>query len=197
MKKYCQPLVVLFVGAWQGLSGLSIPAFADNSASSVFNFTATFVGGSCAISVPASVKFNNGNAFSSAEIVQKTAMTNETFNLTLSQCAGWGLTPAIKVSGSMTTDFGEALFRDVMGSVDANGYGVLLETPGNTTFNSNLNLAANGTVSAKNDWSMQRQLNTMDTTLPIVASLRCGDCNYPGRHGGEFKATVTFDFVYE
>lgn len=178
-----------------GLMGIS-PAVFAGTATSVFNFQAVFVGGGCDISAPASVKFNNGNAFSSLEIEQETAATNETFDITLSNCAGWGLTPSIKVSGAQTSEFGQPLFRDVMGPVDANGYGILLKTDGNSTFSPNLNLAENGVISAS-DWSMDNQLDTVNTTLPMVASLRCGDCSYSGRQGGEFKATVTFDFVYE
>ena len=182
--------------AMMSVVGLNAPALAD-SATTTFNFTAMFVGGSCDISAPPSVTFNNGNAFSSAEIAQKTAATNQSFDLTLSKCAGWGLTPSIKVSGTKTSDFGEALFRNVGGPLDASGYGILLTTPGNRSFNNNLNLAANGTISAKNDWSTNTQLNTVDTTIPMVASLRCGDCNYPLRRGGDISATVTFDFVYD
>ena len=196
MKKYGKFLIIYLMGAGMGVMGLSTLASAD-TASSVFNFTTMFVGGSCEISAPATVAFNNGNPLSSVEIVQKAVVTNESFNLTLSNCVGWGLTPVIKVSGSKTSDFGESLFRNVGGPIDANGYGILLQTPGNTTFNSNLNLAANGTILAKNDWAIEEQLSSIDTTVPIVASLRCGDCNYSGRQGGEFKATVTFDFVYE
>lgn len=196
MKKYGQLLTIYLMGAGMGVMGLSTLA-AAGTASNVFNFTAIFVGGSCEISAPANVVFNNGNAISPVDIEQKTVATNESFNLTLSNCAGWGLTPAIKVSGSKTSDFGESLFRNAGGPVDANGYGVLLQTAGNKTFNSNLNLAANGIILAKNDWSTESQLSSIDTTIPIVASLRCGDCNYPGRQDGEFRATVTFDFVYE
>ncbi len=177
-------------------AGLNATASAG-TASAVFNFTAMFVGGSCNISAPPSVRFNNGNAFSSAEIEQKTAITNQSFDLTLSKCAGWGLTPSIKVSGTKTSHFGEELFRNAGGPLDAHGYGILLTTPGNRSFNNNLNLAANGTIAAKSDWSTNTQLNTVDTTIPMVASLRCGYCNYPLRRGGDFSATVTFDFVYD
>lgn len=178
-----------------GLCSFGGTAFAD-TASSTFNFTATFVGGSCEISAPGSIQFNSDTALLSSEIEQQVAATTERFDLTLTKCAGWGLTPAIKVSGKTTTDFGSALFRDALGERDSNGYGVLLKTAGNASFDLNNNLAANGVIPAKN-WSANNQLNAIDTTLPMVATLTCGDCNYAGRQGGEFKATVTFDFVYE
>ena len=196
MTTYWQSWITILMGIGIGTIGMSTQASAG-STNSVFNFKAIFVGGSCDISAPANIEFNNGNAFSSAEIAQKNAATNESFNLTLSNCAGWGLTPVIKVSGSKTSDFGEALFRNTGGSLDANGYGILLGTPGNTTFSHNLNLAANDLILVKNNWSTETQLNSVDMTIPMVASLRCGDCNYPGRQGGKFSASVTFDFAYE
>lgn len=182
-----------------GFLGLSSKAPAE-TASAVFNFTATFVGGTCEISAPASVQLSNGgNPFRSSDIEQKIAATHKSFNLTLSKCAGWGLTPSIKVSGQKTSDFGQTLFRDVMGPMDANGYGILLQvqTGASTTFANNTNLATNGVIVAKSDWSTNAQLSTIDTNLKINAFLRCGDCNYPGRQGGALKATVTFDFVYD
>lgn len=193
MKVYWSSLMIVMMST----IGLSTPALAG-SASAELNFTMTFVGGSCDISAPSSVKFNNGNAFSSAEIEQNTAATNESFELTLSSCAGWGLTPSIKVSGAKTTDFGEALFHSIGGPIDAKGYGILLKNLGNTTFRENTNLAANGTILANNDWSTNTQLSTVNnTTLPMIATLTCGDCNSPLRQGGDFSATVTFDFVYD
>lgn len=177
--------------------GLSAPALAG-TANATFNFTAMFVGGSCDITAPSSIKFNNGSPFSSREIEQRVAATNEPFELTLSNCAGWGLTPSIKVSGSQTSDFGVPLFRNVGGPIDAKGYGILLATEGNGIFNSNPNLAANGAILAKNNWSTDAQLSTVNNTkVPMIATLTCGDCNYALRQGGDLSATVTFDFVYD
>ena len=183
--------------AMMSFVGLSAPALAG-SASATFNFTAMFVGGSCDIKAPQSIKFNNGSPFSSREIEEGVAATNESFELTLSNCAGWGLTPSIKVSGPKTTDFGEALFRNAGGPIDAKGYGILLATQGNGSFGANLNLAANGTILAKETWSTDTQLNTVNnTTVPMIATLTCGDCSYALRQGGDLSATVTFDFVYD
>lgn len=195
MKRYLTWLSTMVLGVSLGVMGGVASVFAG-TASTVLNFTAVFVGGTCDISAPATIQFNGGSPLTSTEIEQKTAATNEVFNITLSNCVGWGLTPAIKVSGTTTSDFGEPLFRDAAGKTGTNGYGILLQTAGNSTFNANLNLAGNGRVLTKS-WSSDAQLSTVDTALQMVASLRCGDCNYADRHGGEFKATVTFDFVYE
>ncbi|EKT62036.1 fimbrial protein [Providencia burhodogranariea] len=189
-------LTLIFAGfLGGGLCGVVTTASAG-SASSSFNFTATFVGGSCAINVRENIQFNGGDLLLSTEIEEQAVAATETFDLTLSKCAGWGLTPSIKVSGKTTTSFGPALFRDALGERDSNGYGILLTTAGNASFDLNNNLAANGVIPAKN-WSTSNQLSSIETTLPMVATLTCGDCNYAGRQGGEFKATVTFDFVYE
>lgn len=177
------------------LCGFVTTALAE-SASSSFNFTATFVGGSCEIDVLENIQFNGGDLLLSTEIEEQAVAATNAFDLTLTKCAGWGLTPSIKVSGSTTTNFGPTLFRDALGERGSNGYGVLLKTAGNASFGLNNNLAANGVISAKN-WSANNQLSSIETTLPMVATLTCGDCNYAGRQGGEFKATVTFDFVYE
>jgi len=183
--------------AMMSVVGLNAPALAD-SATTTFNFTAMFVGGSCDISAPPSIKFNNGSPFSSREIEERVAATNESIELTLSNCAGWGLTPSIRVSGSQTSDFGEPLFRNAGGPMDAKGYGILLATEGNGTLNANPNLAANGTILAKEDWSTDTQLSTLNNTrIPMTATLTCGECNYALRQGGDLKATVTFDFVYD
>lgn len=178
-----------------GLLGMNTVGYAG-SASSVFNFSVMFVGGTCDISAPASVPFNGGNALLAADIVQGVAATTETFQLTLSQCAGWGLTPSIKVSGQTTSEFGPPLYLNPPGAMDANGYGLLLSTAGNSTFAPNANLAETPTILA-NNWATTTDLASVATSLPMTAQLSCGTCNSPGRHGGAFSATVTFDFVYE
>lgn len=178
-----------------GLLGMNTVGYAG-SASSVFNFFATFVGGTCNISAPTSVPFNGGNALLAADIVQSVAATNETFNLTLSGCAGWGLTPSIKVSGQTTSAFGPPLYLNPPGAMGANGYGLLLSTSGNSTFAPNDNLAKNPTILVKN-WAAHTDLASVGTSLPMTAQLSCGRCSSTERRGGAFSATVTFDFVYE
>lgn len=197
MKHKVSSFISMIIVSCLGLSSYS-PVMLAGTASTTFNFSAVFVGGGCEINAPSSIKFNDGNDLFAADIEQGGAKTTQKFDLTLNDCNGWGLTPTIKVSGETTHDFGSApLFRDNgLGLMDSNGYGVLLQTVGNPSFNSNDNLAANGAISNK-DWSTESQLNSIHTTLPMVAILTCGNCDYEGRQGGQFKATVTFDFVYE
>lgn len=193
MNGYRSFLMIAMISVF-GLSGQALAG----SANATFNFTARFVGGSCDIQAPASIQFNNGSPFSSREIEQRIAATNEPFELTLTGCAGWGLTPSIKVTGAQTSDFGAPLFRNVGGPIDAKGYGILLATDGNGTFNANANLAANGTILANENWSTDAQLNQVNnTSIPMIATLTCGDCNYALRQGGDLSATVTFTFVYD
>ncbi|EKT60167.1 fimbrial protein [Providencia sneebia] len=167
------------------------------SATNNIEFSVTFVGGGCEISAIPPIQFNDGNVLLSADIEQGSAATKKVFDLTLINCSGWGLTPAIYVSGQTTTDFGVAMFRDQSASMDANGYGVLLSTPGNASFNGNNNLAISPSKIEAKNWSAETELSSITTVLPITAQLSCGDCHYASRQGGDFKATVTFDFVYE
>jgi len=184
-----------------GLGSVSSIAQAE-SASAVFHFAATLISGSCVISAPASLQFNGGNTLFGADIeaagMEGSSATTVQFNLILQNCTGWGGTPRIVVSGQQYNDINFRLFRDAdaLGIMDSVGYGVLLKTAGNSSFNENTNLAVDGNISVKN-WSMNTQLNTLNNTLPITAILSCGDCANVGRHGGKFQATVIFDFVYE
>ncbi|WP_323085521.1 fimbrial-like protein [Providencia alcalifaciens] len=174
----------------------SIYAFAINNASNTFTFAATFVGGSCQITAPPSVTFNNGNPLMPDDIKNGLDSAKHEFELTLSKCAGWGLTPSIHVNGTITTELGEPVFRDTGGESDVKGYGLWLSTIGSTDFEPNTNLARNGVIQASN-WTPTQQLSTLATTIPIKAILTCGYCDLDERHGGVFTSTVTFDFLYE
>lgn len=185
--------VSIFVGS---ISASSIAIAAAGTTSSNVKFSATFVGGSCEIVVPSSLQFNGGNMLMPADIKQQLPSTIQTFNLILNNCSGFGFAPMISVSGASTTDFGSALFRNIPVATDANGYGVLLSTVGNRSFMANSNLAEHNNIVAK-DWNANMQLSSIDATIPMSAVLTCGDCNYSGKRGGDFNATVTFDFVYE
>lgn len=164
------------------------------SDSSVINFSAVFVGGSCDIStsVP-QIVFGGGEAIRPADIIS--SPPQESFDVVLSNCTGQGLTPKITVSGESTMLFGPVLFRDAVAS-SSNGYGIQLSTAGNNSFNANMNLAQTKTISAKN-WNTSMQLSELDTTLPVMAVLTCGNCDYSERQGGDLIASVTFDFVYD
>lgn len=185
-----------------GAISVSSPALFAGTASSVLNFTTLFAGGGCGISAPPTIQFNNGNPLLPSEIEAATEAgtpkTSASFNIMLSNCSGWGLIPKIKVTGDKTTAFGSTLFRsNQLGSGDSDGYGVYLKTDGNTSFKQNNNLGYNGTISANENWSTEKQLATIDTSIPIFAVLRCGNCVYGARQGGKFSATVTFTFLYD
>ncbi|MEM8325522.1 fimbrial-like protein [Morganella morganii] len=186
--------VLCITGLLLSVFGIMRPA-AAGSDSAVINFSAVFVGGSCEISasVP-EIVFGGGELIEPDEIVSNPLPT--AFNLTLTGCGGWGLTPKVTVSGESTTLFGPALFRSSMPESASDGYGILLSTLGNNSFNANTNLADTKVITAKN-WSMDTDLSGLDTILPVTATLTCGDCNYSGRRSGDLIASVTFDFVYD
>ncbi|WP_195848306.1 MULTISPECIES: fimbrial-like protein [Providencia] len=171
----------------------TVPAGGSDSA--LINFSAVFVGGSCVISTSETqIIFGSGDLISPATIVSSPPQTS--FNVVLSSCSGQGLTPKITISGESTVLYGPALFRDPMPVSASEGYGILLSTSGNSSFNSNENLAQNKIISVKN-WSTQTQLSDLDTILPVKAELTCGNCDYSGRSSGDLQATVTFNFVYD
>lgn len=168
---------------------------AATASSGTTNFTVTFGGGTCAMSASVSeIIFGGGELIAPSEIVNNPPQAN--FQLSLSQCSGLGLTPKIKISGQSTTLFGPALFRSPVPESASDGYGILLSTSGNTSFNANQNLAETKLITAKN-WSSNNQLSDIDASIPLTATLTCGNCNYSGRRSGDLIASVTFDFVYD
>lgn len=168
---------------------------AAGSASSEMNFSAVFAGGSCDISTSISeIVFGGGELIEPNDIISNPPQ--EAFDLILSNCSGAGLTPKITVTGESTALFGLPLFRSTAPATASDGYGILLSTLGNGSFNSNMNLAQDNTISTKN-WSTDTPLSELDTTLPVSAVLTCGTCDYSGRRSGDLIATVTFDFVYD
>lgn len=170
------------------MSAVAAPASVEFSANIAYE-------GACDIDVNP-VIFNNGESILPSQIEAKEPVTKESFDLTLSGCRGIGSTPKITVSGSSNTNLGEALFLDAVDST-AVGYGILLETNGNTVFQENLNLAANKEIIAVEDWDKYTKLDSINGKLPMVATLTCGDCSLDERIGGVLKASVTFDFKYE
>lgn len=168
---------------------------AAGSASGVINFSAVFVGGTCDISASVSeIIFGGGELIAPVDIVNAPPQTS--FDLTLNNCSGSGLTPKITVTGDSTTLFGPALFRSPMPASASDGYGILLSTPGNSNFSGNENLAATKVILAKN-WNVNNELSGIDITLPVTATLTCGTCDYIYRQSGDLIASVTFDFVYD
>lgn len=170
-------------------------AVAGNANSNIY-FKATFVGGACEITAPSVIQFNGGEIIMPTEIRQKLSKTIENFNLILSNCSGLGLIPTITVSGESTTDLGIAVFRNTPSQTDADGYGILLSTIGNNSFVANNNLAVENIIHSK-DWDYNNSLSSIDKTLPMKAILTCGNCNSTTQRGGDFNATITFNFSYE
>lgn len=152
------------------------------AANQTVNFSALIAyEGSCEITVPEPIKFNNEEAILPSVIER--SPPQKTFDLTLSKCQGIGVKPKIVLSGTSTTEYGPDLFRDPATST-AVGYGILLKTNGNSTFQANANLAKNKAILAVPNWSNDTDLTTINGSLPIIATLTCGDCNFGGRVGG-------------
>ncbi|MBS0848199.1 fimbrial protein [Citrobacter sp. JGM124] len=174
---------------------VSLNAGAATSASTEFSATIAFEG-ACDISAPATVIFNNGDAVLPSQIEDGNAAAKKTFDITLANCKGVGVTPKITVVGESNTDAGTALFLDAATSTST-GYGVLLATDGNANFEANTNLAATKTIAASDDWDTDTSLTTLNGTIPMAATLSCGDCETDGRLGGDLVANVTFEFKYD
>lgn len=152
--------------------------------------------GSCDISVPPPAKFNNGDPILPSQIVSKDNIAKYPFDLKLENCKGVGLTPKIIVTGETNSSIGETVFLDSSAST-ATGYGILLETKGNSVFKENSNLAKVKTISVVDNWDKYTQLSKINGSLPIIATLTCGTCNTDGRIGGNLKTNITFEFQYE
>ena len=152
--------------------------------------------GACEIAVPPTVIFNHGEEILPSQIEAKDAAAKKNFNLMLTNCKGVGVTPKISIVGPSNADYGDDLFLDPIGTTSI-GYGILLKTEGNATFQPNVNLASNKTISTVDHWDKSTSLDTINGALAIVAILSCGRCDAKGRIGGELNATVTFDFQYD
>lgn len=173
----------------------SISTMAASSTQVQFDGLIGYEGG-CDITVKSPIIFNHGDEVLPSQIVAKAAVTKESFELTLANCKGVKVTPKIIVTGNINREYGENLFLDKTAS-SAVGYGFLLATPGNTTFQPNANLATNNVISAVKSWDANTKLDTINGTLPLTATLSCGNCTAQDRVGGDLKANVTFDFQYE
>lgn len=168
---------------------LSKPSLAADTASTTV--TASIVGGACNIAVPASVPFGEVQA---AEITS-TNDISKNFDLTLSDCNGYGLTPSISVSGDINSASGNDLFMTTA-STTSQGYGVLLSTAGNANFEQNGNLATLTTINAKGTWSLE-QASALNGKIPMKAAISCGDCVANTLQGGVLTASITFNFLYQ
>lgn len=159
------------------------------------NFNATFYGGTCEITAPGELFFNNGNPINDDDIPGERIF--QKFNVMLNGCRGYFMSPKISVSGNTITTSGNMkLFADTTSTTK--GYGVRVATEGNTRFNANNNVSVNNIISAKN-WpvSGSNDMTKLNGVLEFTGYLSCGSCT-PGYtlNGGELKSTVTFSFLY-
>ncbi|MDK3109890.1 fimbrial-like protein [Providencia rettgeri] len=177
-------------------TGAYLMSFLGSASAATVNFSAQIAyEGACEITVTPTITFNNGQAILPSQIEAKADVTKQTFNLILANCKGIKVTPKIIVSGNVNSTYGQDLFLD-SGST-AVGYGILLSTAGNTTFQANSNLATNKQISAVKSWNVNTNLATINGTLPLSAALTCANCTAADRVGGKLNASVTFDFQYE
>ncbi|WP_369308788.1 fimbrial protein [Providencia rettgeri] len=156
--------------------------------------SASIVGGGCQISAPPTVAIRNGDLIP-AEDITETSDISETFDLTIADCKGYGLTPSITIEGDTDNTSGKALF--VSAGSTSTGYGILLSTEGNTNFNENKNLATDKKITAlaTKEWS-KTFASTLDGTIPLKATVSCGSCTADDLQGGELTASLTFNFFY-
>lgn len=180
--------------------GLLLPAggLQAGSASTTVLFSAFFYGGSCDVTVPGTVTYNNGAPLPYDEIPGNKQTSQ--FALTLSGCHGYFLAPKIAVKGNaFIADNNESLYADA--SSTAKGYGIRLSTPGNAIFNANDNTAKPGSeVITIRTWPSNGTSDTerLNSTLNFDAVLACGTCTAGDNlQNGELTATVTFSFLYD
>lgn len=174
---------------------LPVTALYAGTASQDVKFTATFIAGSCDITAPSSVAFNNGASVMRDSIAEGKESVNITLNL--SNCNGYFLAPNISVSGDTVDIQSKRYFMD--SSSTTKGYGILLSTLGNAAWSANSNIAQNKVINAKS-WPKEgtEQVTTLNGNLALTAKLVCGSCTAgPNLHGGDFKSTVTFTFKYK
>ncbi|WP_143970745.1 fimbrial protein [Morganella morganii] len=178
-------------------AGLLPGAFQTAEAGSLnqgINFNATFYGGSCEITAPAQLPYNNGNPVPDDTIPGDKRYRQ--FSITLSGCQGYFMAPKIGITGNIiTTSDGVKLFADP--SSTTKGYGVRLATEGNARYNANSNAADNGVISTKSWPEGGNSAPLLNGSLEFRGYLSCGACTPgPELQGGELKATVTYTFLY-
>jgi type 1 fimbria pilin len=175
-----------------GLLLWSISGIAGQSSNTV-NFTATFIAGTCDITVtPASI---NWGAVSSSEIRQAGEAGTQPMDLSVNyaNCTGLGVQPKLIINGTVLTA-GIPLFtrNNNSGAESASGYGVrLVKSTALQTALGNGDSVMVGTAG--------QQLDMLNgTSTEFKTSLSCGNnCADPSLRGGTLGATVTFQFLYE
>ena len=161
--------------------------------SSEVNFSATFVAGTCDITVsPENITWGS---VPSARIRQAGEAGTEPHTLTIryQNCNGYGITPRLIITGD-TIQKGIPLFTRTnnTGAENAGGYGVRLVA----LSNKDIALDDNASIYVGIPGN---QLSALEQTpTEFRASLSCGkQCMDSSLHGGAFAATVTFRFFYE
>lgn len=167
-------------------------AVAATSAST--EFTATIVGGTCDITVPATVSINKGAVLPSEDIIAGNSPV-ESFDLKLAGCKGYGLTPEITLEGDVDNASGMPLF--LTNTSSTKGYGILLAFDGNSNFKASTNLAADLKLAAASKTWSTTMASVLNGNIPLKAAVSCGSCAADADiQGGELKANVTFKFAY-
>lgn len=185
---------LFFVFSLPGALVFTLLQSAQAATSATTAFTATIVGGACNISAPPTVSVNSGAVIASEDIAAGTG-PEAPFNLTLSGCKGYGLVPSITLEGDVSNTSGKPLF--LSNTSTTKGYGILLTTKGNTNFKMSDNLAADMKITAENKTWATTMASSLNGTIPVIASVSCGDCAADADiQGGELKATVAFKFEY-
>lgn len=192
MKILNNKLIPLYLPVIAGIYCISLPVLAATSANTTI--TANIVGGSCDIAAPATLAIMDGDPIP-AEDITPTSTISGSFDLTLSGCNGFGLTPSITIAGDVSSLSGQSLF--VSNTSTSQGYGILLSTVGNTNFQASPNLATNKTITAvSKNWGTTLG-SSLNGTLPIKATVSCGDCESATLQGGMLNSSLTFEFLYQ
>lgn len=181
---------ILFTG------GLLLPVSLTQAAGRVeqdIQFVATFYGGGCDITAPATVTFNQG-IVAQADIPGEQQRSDVMLNL--SNCQGYFMKPNITITGETQSINGKTLFAN--NNSTTTGYGILLTTAGNTQFSANGDIATNKVITTKT-WpeTGSDSVGSLNGDLLLNAILSCGSC-LPASNlrGGVLTSNLTFTFMY-
>lgn len=173
-------------------AGMGQSAMAATTATT--KISASIVGGGCQITVKPNVAIRDGDLIPAEDITSESDIS-ETFDLTILGCKGYGLTPSITIEGDTDSTSGKDLF--VSPNSSSTGYGILLSTEGSSNFNQSDNLATDKKITAQTTTEWDKTFaNTLDGTIPLKATVSCGDCTASNLQGGELTASLTFNFFY-
>lgn len=159
--------------------------------STPLTFSATFLAGTCDITViPSTVDWGSVSS-SSIRLAGKAGTASRDLTVRYAKCSGYGRAPRLSVIGT-TLKAGIPLFTRTDGAPgSARGYGVRLVSAEATT----TALGNGDSISVGTPGDPLSKLEKTETVFQ--ASLSCGDCSTPDLHGGALSATVTFQFLYQ